>query len=91
MIAPGGAAAVFPGDAGPAAPISLRLSPREHEILRLIACDRSDKEIARTLRMSPHTLRTHLSRVYQRYRLHSRAAAVALWLLGPSGWGALSA
>lgn len=53
---------------------------REDQILRLIAADRSDKEIALTLGISTHTLRTHLARVYQRYRVHSRAAAVAAWL-----------
>ncbi len=59
-----------------------RFSPREAEILRLIAGDLSDKEIARTLRISVHTLRTHLGRVYHRHGVHSRAAAVAVWLLG---------
>jgi DNA-binding CsgD family transcriptional regulator len=59
----------------------MRFTPREDEILRLIACDRSDKEIARTLSMSPHTLRTHLSRLYERHGVHTRAAAVARWLL----------
>ena len=39
----------------------LRITPRENEILRLIASDQSDKEIARALRISQHTLRTHLS------------------------------
>jgi len=55
-------------------------SRREVEILHLIAGDFSDKEIAVTLGMSPHTLRTHLSRLYRRHRVHSRAAAVAAWL-----------
>ena len=58
----------------------LRITPRENEILRLIACDQSDKEIARALRISQHTLRTHLSRLFRRHGLHSRAAAVAAWL-----------
>jgi DNA-binding CsgD family transcriptional regulator len=58
----------------------MRFTPREHEILRLIAADQSDKEVARALRMSHHTLRTHLSRLYRRHGVHSRAAAVAAWL-----------
>jgi len=58
-----------------------RFTPRECEILHLIACDRSDKEIARVLGMSTHTLRTHLSRLYVRHGVHSRAAAVARWLV----------
>jgi len=59
---------------------SARFSPREVEILSLIARDFSDKEIAVTLAISLHTLRTHLSRLYRRHGLHSRAAAVAIWL-----------
>jgi len=55
-------------------------SRREVEILYLIAGDFSDKEISVTLGISPHTLRTHLSRLYRRHRVHSRAAAVAAWL-----------
>ena len=60
----------------------VRFSPREVEILYLIAGDSSDKEIATALGISIHTLRTHLSRLYRRHGVHSRAAAVAIWLLG---------
>ncbi len=67
-----------------------RFTPREGEILRLIACDLSDKEIARALGISVHTLRTHLGRVYQRHCVHSRAAAVAIWLLGDTPAAALA-
>jgi DNA-binding CsgD family transcriptional regulator len=58
-----------------------RFTPREAEIVRLIASDYSDKEVARALGISGHTLRTHLSRLYRRHGVHSRAAAVAVWLL----------
>ncbi len=58
-----------------------RFTAREAEIVRLIASDFSDKEVARTLGISGHTLRTHLSRLYRRNGVHSRAAAVALWIL----------
>jgi DNA-binding CsgD family transcriptional regulator len=60
---------------------SVRLSPREEEILTLIAQDLSDKQIASQLGISMNTLRTHLSRVFRRQGVHSRAAAVAQWLL----------
>jgi DNA-binding CsgD family transcriptional regulator len=59
----------------------ISFSPRETEILRLIASDLSDKEVAEVLSISQHTLRTHLSRLFQRHNVHSRAAAVAIWLL----------
>jgi DNA-binding CsgD family transcriptional regulator len=55
-------------------------SRREVEILYLIAGDFSDKEIALTLGISLHTLRTHLTRLYRKHGVHSRAAAVATWL-----------
>ncbi len=58
-----------------------RFTPREAEIVSLIASDFSDKEVARALGISGHTLRTHLSRLYRRHGVHSRAAAVAVWLL----------
>ena len=60
-----------------------RFTPREVEIVRLIASDYSDKEVARVLGISGHTLRTHLSRIYRRHGVHSRAAAVARWMLSP--------
>ena len=53
---------------------------RERQILCLIASDRSDKQIAIVLGMSRHTLRTHIDRMFRRHGLHSRAAAVAVWL-----------
>jgi DNA-binding CsgD family transcriptional regulator len=59
----------------------IRFSPREAEIMRLSALDLSDKEIAVVLSISPHTLRTHISRLYRRLGVRSRAAAVALWIL----------
>jgi DNA-binding CsgD family transcriptional regulator len=59
---------------------AMRLSTREETILRLIAAGRSDKQIARELRISVHTVRTHLDRIYSRNGLHNRAEAVAAWL-----------
>jgi DNA-binding CsgD family transcriptional regulator len=54
---------------------------RESDILGLIACDLSDKQVANQLGISLPTLRTHLSHVYARHGVHSRAAAVALWMV----------
>jgi DNA-binding CsgD family transcriptional regulator len=81
MNPPGRAVAVpLQADGSLGQPIALGFTPREYEILRLIASDRSDKQIAQALQISPHTLRTHLSRLYRRHGVHSRAAAVAAWL-----------
>ncbi|HZD00088.1 MAG TPA: helix-turn-helix transcriptional regulator [Actinomycetes bacterium] len=60
----------------------MHVSPRQSEILSLIAEGYSDKQIARRLGMSVRTIDSHLQRLYQRYDVHSRAAMVAKWLLG---------
>jgi LuxR family transcriptional regulator, maltose regulon positive regulatory protein len=56
------------------------LSPREIEVLRLVAEGLSDKEIAGRLHLSGHTVHRHLSNVRRKLGLPSRAAAV--------GWAA---
>jgi ATP/maltotriose-dependent transcriptional regulator MalT len=53
------------------------LTPRECEILRLIARGMSDAEIAAQLVVSPHTVHRHVANVRTKLRLPSRAAAVA--------------
>jgi len=58
----------------------IEFAPRQREILALVAEGMADKEIAVKLGVSARTVRTHLERLYQRYGLHSRSAAVALWL-----------
>lgn len=52
------------------------LTPRELEVLGLICEGRGDKEIARTLRMSPHTVRNHVATIYSKIDVHRRSAAV---------------
>jgi len=55
-------------------------SPRQREILELLAKGRSDKEIASALALSPATVRSHLQRLYRRFGLRGRAHAIAtLW------------
>lgn len=58
----------------------MHLSPRQQQIVSLIAQDFCDKEIARKLGMSARTVDSHLQRLYVRYGIHSRAALVAKWL-----------
>lgn len=67
---------------------SLGLSPRECEILALLASGQSIKEIARTLAISPNTVKTHVARVYEKLEVDRRVQAIekARWLaLIPSG------
>jgi LuxR family maltose regulon positive regulatory protein len=53
------------------------LTPREVEVLRLVAEGLSDKEIAERLHLSGHTVHRHISNVRRKLGLASRAAAVA--------------
>lgn len=53
------------------------LSPRECEIVRLVANDRSNKQISATLGISVWTVSTHLRRIFAKLNVHSRAAMVA--------------
>lgn len=54
------------------------LSPREIEIVRLVARDRTNKEISRVLGISVWTVGTHMRRVFAKLGVHSRAAMVAV-------------
>jgi DNA-binding CsgD family transcriptional regulator len=56
----------------------IHLSPRQAQIVSLIAQGRSDKEIALTLGLSTATVRTYLQRMYRQYGSRSRAHLVAI-------------
>jgi DNA-binding NarL/FixJ family response regulator len=58
-----------------------RFSPRQSEIVSLIASGHSDKQIALHLQVSQRTVRTQLERLYANNGLHSRAQAVLIWAL----------
>jgi DNA-binding NarL/FixJ family response regulator len=53
------------------------LSPRENEILALLAKGHLMKEIANELGMARNTLRIHTNRIYKKLHVHSRSQAVA--------------
>jgi ATP/maltotriose-dependent transcriptional regulator MalT len=53
------------------------LTPREREVLTLVAQGLGDAEIAARLVVSPHTVHRHVANVRTKLRLPSRAAAVA--------------
>lgn len=59
-----------------AALASLGITPREHEVLGLLAAGRSNKEIARLLKLSPNTVKTHTARLYQKLEAARRTQAV---------------
>jgi DNA-binding CsgD family transcriptional regulator len=51
---------------------TLRLSRREAMVVDLALSDLSEATIALTLGISRHTVHTHLDRIYQKLRVHSR-------------------
>ncbi len=56
------------------------LSPREREVLALLAQGLSNKAIAETLVISPNTVKRHLQAIFEKLEVNSRAAAVSVWL-----------
>ena len=62
-------AAAPPADAGP-------LSPRERDVLRLIALGHTNTEIAEQLFLSTRTVETHRAHIQRKLDLHTRAELV---------------
>ena len=58
------------------------LTPREAEILALIALGRSAKYIAEELLISYNTTRTHIRHVYEKLNIHSKQELIDLVLFG---------
>ncbi len=52
------------------------LTERENEILKGIADGLTDKRLADRLFISPHTVRTHLKKIYDKLHVHSKVEAV---------------
>jgi DNA-binding CsgD family transcriptional regulator len=53
-----------------------RLTPRQRELLRLVAVGHTNAQIARRLAISEGTVRVHLENIYERLQVSSRTAAV---------------
>jgi DNA-binding CsgD family transcriptional regulator len=53
------------------------LTPRQQEVLRLMAKGLSNQEIAEALYISPLTVRTHVVNLFAKLDLHTRAAVTA--------------
>jgi len=85
-VAAGGLAfAVRPRGSGRA-----HLTAREHDVVRLVADGRSNDEIGAALGIGSKTVETHLSRVFERFGISSRAELAARavregWLDVPPG------
>ena len=65
-----------PFERNEAAARSLGLTARECEILALLASGQSVKEMARSLGISPNTVKTHLARIYEKLDVQNRVQAI---------------
>jgi two-component system, NarL family, nitrate/nitrite response regulator NarL len=54
------------------------LSPREHQIVRLVSEGLTNKEVARLLKLSDGTIKVHLHNIYQKLAIGNRTALAAL-------------
>jgi DNA-binding NarL/FixJ family response regulator len=63
--------------APPVGPLDEILADREREVLGLLAKGFLYKEIADALHISPHTVNSHIRRIYEKLHVRSRSQAVA--------------
>jgi DNA-binding NarL/FixJ family response regulator len=61
----------------PGGPPGPGLSPRQREILALVAAGKSYKQVGVTLNLSEHTVKYHMSEILERLHLRSRTEVVA--------------
>jgi DNA-binding NarL/FixJ family response regulator len=59
-------------------PKSTPLSKREREILQKVADGATTRQVASDLGISPHTVKTHLERIFEKLGANDRAQAVAI-------------
>jgi DNA-binding CsgD family transcriptional regulator len=57
--------------------VGISLSPREEQVLNLVAQGKTDKEIGMILALSTRTVQKHLEHIYQKIGVQSRTAAAA--------------
>ena len=55
---------------------SLGITQREHAVLEQMAGGQTNKQIAETLHVSPNTVKTHVSRLYEKLDVKQRVQAV---------------
>ena len=55
------------------------LTKREYEVIALLTHGRQNKEIARVLGITEHTVEQHLKHIYQKLNVGNRTEAAALY------------
>ncbi len=61
----------------PIALASVRMTPREREVIDLIAEGMSNKEIAKNLHIATHTVKSHVRNIMEKLTLHTRLQIAA--------------
>jgi DNA-binding NarL/FixJ family response regulator len=64
---------------------TLRLTPREEEVLSLLSKGYANKEIADKLSVGTETVRDHLKKIYDKLHVHSRTEAAARYFAASGG------
>ncbi|EPM65801.1 LuxR family DNA-binding response regulator, partial [Pseudomonas syringae pv. actinidiae ICMP 18804] len=59
---------------------SFQLTEREVDVLRWVACGKTNKDIADILQMSPRTVNKHLEHIYVKLGVETRTAATSVAL-----------
>lgn len=54
------------------------LTPRQREVLAMVARGATNKEIAQILQIAPHTVKNHLGQIFERLGATNRAQAVSM-------------
>lgn len=67
---------LIPFDGNPQAIASLGISARELDVLQELAAGHSNKEIARRLNVSPHTVKSHVGHLFEKLEARRRTDAI---------------
>jgi DNA-binding CsgD family transcriptional regulator len=77
-------------DVNPRGPLAIvqqaghRLTPAQEPVFRYLFLGKSEKEIARFLHLSPHTIHSHLKAIYAVFGVHSARELLAMFLPAPN-------
>ncbi len=79
---PDGAELISSAQLDPSPPVTSHLTPREREVVELVALGANTRAIASKLTLSPETVRTHVRNAMDKTGAHTRAQLVAIALSG---------